>query len=79
MFGNHSYLMFTYDKVLQAIARQVQIILGDSKSEQLIALYDQERDSEKTSFKSEYSFRSAADSVIGDEKENIYRLEYVRD
>ena len=52
------------------------MIIGDSKSEQLIALYEQERDTEKTSFRSEFSFRSAADSVIGDEKENIYRVEY---
>ncbi|EPZ36097.1 Paired amphipathic helix domain-containing protein [Rozella allomycis CSF55] len=77
MFGTESFILFTMDKLVQSLSRQIQILENDPKSEQLIALFDQENDSDKTSFRSDYSFRSAADSVIGDEKELLFKFENI--
>jgi paired amphipathic helix protein Sin3a len=84
MFGNDAYPMFTFDKLLQAIVKQAQLVLLDPACEQLIRLFDSWKDLKRSSKNagnwrlSEYSIRLAAENFISSNaKDNLFRIEFI--
>lgn len=75
MFGTAAYPIFTYDKLIQAVVKQVQIILADAGCEQLIRLFDSWNSRRGTMRLSEYSARMAVETTLPS-KEPIFRIEY---
>jgi paired amphipathic helix protein Sin3a len=75
MFWTSGYLMFTVDKLVQAIVKQLQTIALDAKSIDLIGLYKRDREKKTTSSRQEALYRLGAESIIQDD--SIYRLEFV--
>ncbi|KAJ3220080.1 Transcriptional regulatory protein sin3 [Dinochytrium kinnereticum] len=78
LFGTSGYLMFTVDKLIQSVVKQIQAIQTDQKVHDLVSLYVKDRDKPSTSSRQEAIYRLSAEGLIQDE--NVYRLEYyVRD
>ncbi|WVW80329.1 hypothetical protein I302_102309 [Kwoniella bestiolae CBS 10118] len=75
MFGNKAYIMFTVDRVIAAIVKQVQTILGDMKSQELLALLQRDRLHEKTSTRRQIAYRMQAEGVLGSD-ENLFKISY---
>jgi paired amphipathic helix protein Sin3a len=76
MYWTNGYVIFTIDKLVQAIAKQLQAIVMDSKSLDLIQIYKRDREKATTSSRQEALYRIGAESIIQDD--NIYRLEFVK-
>lgn len=76
MFGNKAYTMFTVDRVIGAIVKQAQTILGDMKSQELLSLLHRDRISERTTTRQQIAYRMNAENVLGPD-ENLYRIEYI--
>ncbi|KAJ3147061.1 Transcriptional regulatory protein sin3 [Geranomyces variabilis] len=77
MFGTSAYLVFTVDKLCQAIIKQAQSAVADSKSMSLLEMYYKDRAKHSTSARQEAMYRINTETVIQDD--NIYRLEYFVD
>ncbi|WWC87985.1 uncharacterized protein L201_002887 [Kwoniella dendrophila CBS 6074] len=75
MFGNKAYIMFTVDRVIAAIVKQVQTILGDMKSQELFALLQRDRLNEKTNTRRQIAYRMQAEGVLGAD-ENLFKISY---
>jgi len=75
MYGTSAYLIFTMDKLLNALIKQVQAVSGDQDSTELAGFYLQDRKKESTSLRQEASYRLDAESKTHDE--NLYKLEFV--
>ncbi|ORX65773.1 hypothetical protein K493DRAFT_412767 [Basidiobolus meristosporus CBS 931.73] len=76
LFGIHAYVVFTIDKLVMAILRQIQTIVLEPKCKDLIDLFTKEAHQESTSFRQQMMYRSKAENVIEGE-ECLYRIEYV--
>ncbi|KLT42069.1 hypothetical protein CC85DRAFT_285843 [Cutaneotrichosporon oleaginosum] len=79
MFSNKAYIMFTVDRLVSAIVKQTQQIVGDNKSQELLKLLVADRRHERTTTRQQVAYRMKAESVLGPEetRENMYRIEYV--
>ncbi|KAK9763347.1 hypothetical protein K7432_010059 [Basidiobolus ranarum] len=75
LFGIHAYVVFTIDKLVMAILRQIQTIVLEPKCKDLIDLFTKENHQETTSFRQQMMYRSKAENVIENE-ECLYRIEY---
>lgn len=76
MFGNKAYTMFTVDRVVGAIVKQTQQIVGDSKSQELLNLLHRDRAQERTTTRQQIAYRMNAEAVLGPD-ENLFRIEYI--
>jgi len=76
MFGNKAYIMFTVDRVVGAIVKQAQTILGDVKSQELLSLLQRDRAQDRSTTRQQIAYRMNAENVLGPD-ENLYRIEYV--
>ncbi|WVR05681.1 hypothetical protein IAU60_002703 [Kwoniella sp. DSM 27419] len=76
MFGTKAYTMFTVDRVIAAIVKQVQTILGDMKSQELLALLQRDRANERTTNRRQIAYRMQAEGVLGPD-ENLYKIAYI--
>ncbi|KAI8847373.1 hypothetical protein BC829DRAFT_396748 [Chytridium lagenaria] len=74
LFGTSGYLMFTVDKLVQTIIRQIQAIQSDPKGHDLVDLYLKDRDKPSTSSRQDAVYRLGAEGLLPEE--NLYRLEY---
>ncbi|KAL2918180.1 hypothetical protein HK105_202107 [Polyrhizophydium stewartii] len=74
MFWTSGYLIFTVDRLIISLVKQMQVIVQDQKSMDLIALYYRDQEKPSTSSRQEAVYRLSAESLIQDE--NIYRLEF---
>lgn len=74
MFGTSSYLVFTMDKVVQTLIKQITSMMSDPRTSELMDLFFKDREKDTTSPRQEAVYRLSAESLIPDE--NIYRLEY---
>lgn len=79
MFSNKAYIMFTVDRVVSAIVKQAQQIVSDNKSQELLKLLVADRRHERTTTRQQVSYRMKAEAALGPEenRENMYRIEYV--
>ncbi|KIJ29114.1 hypothetical protein M422DRAFT_54338 [Sphaerobolus stellatus SS14] len=78
MFGMKAYNVFTLDKVIGALIKQVQIILADSKNKELVQLLQRERENPSFSTQDQVNYRRKAESVIGMD-EHLYKINYIRE
>ncbi|KAG8847483.1 Transcriptional regulatory protein sin3 [Tulasnella sp. 330] len=79
MFGIRAYHLFTIDKVVGSIIKQVQAVLADGKNKELLALLRRERTSPTAySFQEQINARRTAEQIIG-LGENVYRLTWLPD
>ncbi|TPX40757.1 hypothetical protein SeMB42_g05890 [Synchytrium endobioticum] len=75
MYGTCAYLMFTIDKVLHAVVKQIQVMASEARTLDLLSLYYRDRENMTTSTKQEGLYKLAASGIMV-EGESMYRLEY---
>jgi paired amphipathic helix protein Sin3a len=75
LFWTSGYLIFTVDKLVQALVKQLQVIATDPKSLELITIFGRDREKPTTGPRQEALYRLCAEQIIQDE--NMYRLEHV--
>ena len=68
--------MFTIDKVVGAIVKQVQTVLSDTKSQDIYELLRRERDLTRPTPQDLTNIRRATEKVVGPD-ENLFRMNWV--
>ncbi|KAJ3071498.1 Transcriptional regulatory protein sin3 [Podochytrium sp. JEL0797] len=74
LFGTSAYLSYTIDKLVAAIVKQIQSVIGDAVCMDLVELYFRDRDKSGSSLRQESVYRLNAERVV--EEDALYRLEY---
>ncbi|EAU92595.2 transcription regulatory protein [Coprinopsis cinerea okayama7 len=79
-FGTKAYLLFTIDKVIAALIKQVQTILSDHKSQELWTLLQTAQSSEKMTAQGIIRYRRNAEKHIGTvHDDHLFRIQWVRE
>lgn len=73
LFGIEAYTMFTIDKVVQALIKQIQTVLSDKKSIELVHLFNDYI----TKHKPLSTYRAMAEDILGTSDENLFKLNLV--
>ncbi|KAJ8473776.1 hypothetical protein ONZ51_g7657 [Trametes cubensis] len=77
MFGmKHAYKLFTVDKVIGALIKQVQVILSDPKSQELYDLLRREREITSPTTQDLINCRRNTERVLGPD-ENLFRVDWL--
>ncbi|KAF8167408.1 hypothetical protein B0H34DRAFT_644805 [Crassisporium funariophilum] len=77
-FGTKAYHLFTLDKLLIALIKQVQTILSDNKCQELWSLLKSAQHSKNISNQDIIRYRREAERHVGLD-DHLYRLQWVRD
>ncbi|KIJ63064.1 hypothetical protein HYDPIDRAFT_93065 [Hydnomerulius pinastri MD-312] len=78
MFGvKDAYRIFTIDKVLGAFIKQVQLVLADPRSQDLLELLRRDRALSTPTTQDQTNSRRLAESIMGPD-ENPYRVDWVQ-
>ncbi|KAF9283609.1 Transcriptional regulatory protein sin3 [Mortierella alpina] len=77
IFPTKAYILFTLDKVIGSLLKNVHTIVTDQRCNELIAMFVKDRLHEKNSRRQQIIYRMQADAVVGDE--NLYKIEYAKD
>lgn len=72
IFGNQSYILFTLDKLIYKIVKQLQSVVGDEIDNKLLQLYEYEKSRKPEKFIDSVYYENAH-VVLHDE--NIYRFQ----
>ncbi|RUS19702.1 hypothetical protein BC937DRAFT_87073 [Endogone sp. FLAS-F59071] len=75
IFGTKAFTLFTIDKVVQSMIKQIQTIMMDNKSTELISLFEKDHQLDKTSPRLVSMYRMKAEEILGSD-ENVYRIGY---
>ncbi|KAG8924574.1 Transcriptional regulatory protein sin3 [Tulasnella sp. 418] len=79
MYGIKAYPLFTIDKVVGSIIKQVQSVLADVKNKELLNMLRKERTSPTPySIQEQINARRTTEQIIGAE-ENVYRITWIYD
>ncbi|KZT41566.1 hypothetical protein SISSUDRAFT_1042638 [Sistotremastrum suecicum HHB10207 ss-3] len=78
MFGTQAYQMYTVDKLIAAIIKQVQCVIAEPKSRDIWALFLQEVEGPTPSSESIQAYRQTVERTLGPE-EHSYRVEWDSD
>ncbi|KAH7882268.1 hypothetical protein F5I97DRAFT_1816924 [Phlebopus sp. FC_14] len=77
MFGvKHAYRIFTIDKVLGALIKQIQILLLDPRSQDLLDLLKRDKGLSSPTNQDLLNSRRLAENIMGPE-ENLYRIDWI--
>lgn len=76
LFGTSAYLVFTIDKLAQMLGKQIQTVIQDPRTSDLLGLFKADRDRDTYSPRQEAKYRMNVEDMIRDE--NVYRIEFVR-
>ncbi|KAI0718857.1 hypothetical protein C8T65DRAFT_637162 [Cerioporus squamosus] len=74
-FRTKAYNVFTLDRVIGAIVKQVQTVLGDNKCQELWYLLQQARSADKATAHDVIRYRREAERNVGSD-EKLYRLDW---
>jgi paired amphipathic helix protein Sin3a len=74
-FGTKAFIIYTIDKVIHGICKQLVQIVTFPRAMKLFHLYSREHQ-DGQEVRSEIQYRQKADELL-DEEENLYRLEFV--
>ncbi|TFK94930.1 hypothetical protein K466DRAFT_475201 [Polyporus arcularius HHB13444] len=74
-FRTKAYNVFTLDRVIGAIVKQVQTVLGDNKCQELWYLLQQARSAEQATAHDVIRYRREAERNVGSD-EKLYRLDW---
>ncbi|KAJ7178645.1 hypothetical protein C8R43DRAFT_974110 [Mycena crocata] len=79
MFGiQEAYKMFTIDKVIGSLIKQVQLLFGDGKSQELLDVLKRERALACPTTQDLINSRKTAEKVLGPD-ENLFRVDWLPD
>ncbi|KAF8156921.1 hypothetical protein B0H34DRAFT_711197 [Crassisporium funariophilum] len=79
VFGTKdAYKIFTIDKVIGSIIKQVQAVISDPKSQQLLDNLKKERSMVSPTTQDRINIRRKAENIIGPD-ENVFRVDWVSD
>ncbi|KAI4321360.1 hypothetical protein MLD38_034752 [Melastoma candidum] len=73
IIGNQSYMLFTLDKLIYKLLKQLQIVAADDMDNKLLQLYDYEKSRTTTRFIYSVDYENARVFL---HDENIYRMEF---
>ncbi|KAJ1675234.1 hypothetical protein EV182_001669, partial [Spiromyces aspiralis] len=76
LFGTKAYKLSNVDKLVQALAKQAQNIVSDSRCTELISLFDKNVVSEKSTLRSHIYYRMKVETSLGPD-ESVYRIDYL--
>ncbi|TPX67159.1 hypothetical protein CcCBS67573_g07586 [Chytriomyces confervae] len=74
LFGTTAYLGYTLDKVVSTLVKQIQVVMADPLSNDLLELYLRDRSKHASSARQENVYRLNAERLLDDD--NLYRLDY---
>ncbi|PCH34038.1 hypothetical protein WOLCODRAFT_94711 [Wolfiporia cocos MD-104 SS10] len=74
-FGTKAYQVFTLDKVIIAIVKQVQTIMADNKCQELWELLQRTRGDDTTTIHAVIRYRREAERHVGSD-DNLYRFDW---
>ncbi|KAH7914733.1 hypothetical protein BJ138DRAFT_1170371 [Hygrophoropsis aurantiaca] len=74
-FGSKAYHLFTIDKVIAALVKQIQIVLSDNKCQELWSLLQHTRQASLMSNQDTIQYRREAERHVGSD-EHLYRIEW---
>ncbi|GLB35790.1 putative histone deacetylase (HDAC) interacting [Lyophyllum shimeji] len=77
-FGNKAYHLFTLDKLITALVKQVQTILSDNRCQELWRLLQSAQSSEVITNHDVVRYRREAERHVGQD-DHLYRLQWVRE
>ncbi|KIK97291.1 hypothetical protein PAXRUDRAFT_825100 [Paxillus rubicundulus Ve08.2h10] len=78
MFGfKDAYRVFTIDKVLGAFIKQVQLVLSDPRSHDLLELLRRDRTLPSPTTQDQMNSRRLAENIMGPD-ENLYRIDWIQ-
>ncbi|KAF9531885.1 hypothetical protein CPB83DRAFT_760648 [Crepidotus variabilis] len=77
-FGTRAYTLFTLDKLITALIKQVQTILGDNKCLELWSLLKSAQSSRNISSQDIIRYRREAERHVGPD-DHLYRLQWIRE
>ncbi|KIK06012.1 hypothetical protein K443DRAFT_674585 [Laccaria amethystina LaAM-08-1] len=79
MFGTkNAYQLFTIDKLIGAIVKQVQAVFLDSKSQDLLEILKRERTLNSPTTQDQINSRRNAEKVLGPD-DNVFRIDWLSD
>ncbi|KAJ3571279.1 hypothetical protein NP233_g3851 [Leucocoprinus birnbaumii] len=79
MFGTkEAYRIFTVDKVIGGIIKQVQAIIADTRSQELLEILKRERSLASFTSQDQISSRRGAEKILGPD-ENLFRIDWLSD
>ncbi|KAG5440651.1 hypothetical protein PCK2_000239, partial [Pneumocystis canis] len=76
MYGINGYPFYTVDKVVSAMIKHLHSIIIDTKSAEIIFLFEKDRQLPKTTPRQQIIYRVQVESILGPE-ESLYRIEWV--
>jgi paired amphipathic helix protein Sin3a len=76
IFVTDAYLIFTIDKLVHSMVKQIQAITVDPKSVELIRLFRSDKGLESMSPRILSVYRLRAEDIVGSE-ENLYKINFV--
>ena len=74
----NAYKIFTIDKVIGALVKQVQNVLADQKSQELLENLKRERSITSPTVQDQINTRHNAEKILGPD-ENLFRIDWVSD
>ncbi|KAL4073700.1 hypothetical protein J3A83DRAFT_4090896 [Scleroderma citrinum] len=78
MFGvKQAYQIFTIDKLLGALIKQVQLVLSDPRSQDLLELLKRDRALSSPTNQAQLNSRRSAENIMGPD-ENVYRIDWIQ-
>ncbi|CEI90614.1 Putative Paired amphipathic helix protein Sin3b [Rhizopus microsporus] len=77
VFVTDAYLLFTIDKLVHTMIKQIQTIITDSKSLELIRLFKWDKGLESMSPRSLAIYRLRAEDIAGS-SDNLFKINFVR-
>ncbi|OMJ16128.1 Paired amphipathic helix protein pst1 [Smittium culicis] len=76
LFGSNAHLLLTFDRVISLIAKQVQNLVNDSRSTDLIEQLNSLNVTNNSNLRDYISYRINAQEIVGS-SEYVYRLDYL--
>ncbi|KAF4616526.1 hypothetical protein D9613_008571 [Agrocybe pediades] len=77
IFGyKDAYKIFTVDKVIGAIIKQVQMVIADPKSQELLELLKRERSLVSPTTQDRINYRHQVENILGPD-ENVFRIDWL--
>lgn len=75
MYGINGYPFYTVDKVVSAMIKHLHFIITDTKSAEIVYLFEKDRELVKTTPRQQIIYRVQVESILGPE-ESLYRIEW---
>ncbi|GAA5803581.1 hypothetical protein HPULCUR_009064 [Helicostylum pulchrum] len=75
IFGTKAYIMFTIDKLMLSIMRQLHLIVTEPKAQELLSFFKKNHEHEKGSHELIQAYRLEVTDALGDQ-DNVYNLAF---